>query len=138
MRWLALLIPLPILALDFQFFAQRVQPIFLKPREGGGRCYDCHSLASNQSRLHLEQTGAKENWSKEQSRRNFETAAKLVTPGEPLKSRLLLHPLAADAAGDDFHTGGKICKSQRDPEWLVLAEWVRGSKAGKPARKPRQ
>ena len=39
-------------------------------------------------------------WTEEQSRRNFESASKLVVPGDALS------------------------------DWLTLAEWVRGKKAG--------
>ena len=49
-----------------------------------------------------------------------------VVPGNPLKSPLLLHPLAEAAGGDRFHAGGKHWKSQSDPEWQTLAAWVRG------------
>jgi hypothetical protein len=114
--------------LDFRFFAERVQPIFIKQRSGSGRCYDCHSLASNKALFHLEPLGADGRWTEEQSKRNFENALKLVTPGEPLKSRLLTHPLAEEAGGDAFHSGGKFWSTRDDPEWQTLAEWVRGAK----------
>ena len=114
--------------LDFDFFAARVQPIFLKQREGAARCYDCHSLSSNSARFHLEPLGPGGSWSREQSHRNYENAQRLVAPGEPLKSRLLLHPLARGAGGDEFHSGGKFWNSTGDPEWQVLAQWVRGAR----------
>ena len=113
--------------LDFAFFVERVQPIFIKAREGAARCYNCHSLASNSSRFHLEPLGPDDSWTEAQSRRNFESVLKLVEPGQPEKSRLLLHPLAEDAGGDPFHTGGKFWKSKDDPEWRILAQWVNGS-----------
>jgi hypothetical protein len=112
--------------LDFQFFVKNVEPIFLKSREGSARCYNCHSLDSNKALFHLEQLGPDGTWTEEQSKRNFENARKLVEPGQPLKSRLLLHPLAEDAGGDPFHTGGKFWKSKDDPEWKILAQWVNG------------
>jgi hypothetical protein len=114
--------------LDFQFFVKRIEPIFLKNREGAARCYNCHSLDSNKALFHLEQVGPDGTWSGEQSRLNFENARKLVEAGQPLKSRLLLHPLAEDAGGDPFHTGGKFWKSREDPEWRILAQWVNGEK----------
>jgi hypothetical protein len=52
----------------------------------------------------------------------------VVVVGKPLASPLLLHPLAKDAGGDPFHAGGKHFKSQDDPEWQILAAWVRGEK----------
>jgi hypothetical protein len=69
-------------------------------------------------------------WTEEQSRRNFEVVSLLVTPGEPLSSRLLMHPLSPDAGGDFYHGGSKQFASQDDPDWVTLAEWVRGQKAG--------
>lgn len=115
--------------LDFRYFVTRIQPIFLRERSGGGRCYDCHSLESNKALFHLEPLPAGGAWTEEQAHRNFENARKLVTPGEPLKSRLLTHPLAEEAGGDPFHTGGKFWSSRDDPEWRMLADWVRGAAA---------
>ena len=51
-------------------------------------------------------------------------------PGNPMKSALLRHPLAEAAGGDRFHAGGKHWKSQNDPDWQILAEWVRGKTHG--------
>ena len=45
----ALLIPGGAEALDFDYFVQNVAPVFLRPRSGAARCYNCHSLESNQS-----------------------------------------------------------------------------------------
>jgi hypothetical protein len=68
-------------------------------------------------------------WTEEQSRQNFQMVFGLVIPADPLKSRLLLHPLAAEAGGDATHTGGKFWKSQDDPEWQTIAAWVKGASA---------
>jgi YVTN family beta-propeller protein len=38
---------------------------------------------------------------------------------------LLIHPLAPEAGGDPFHSGGYQFQSQNDPDWLTIAEWVR-------------
>jgi YVTN family beta-propeller protein len=115
-------------ALDFEVYRARIEPIFLKQRENGPRCYDCHSTLN--TRLRLEPLSAgNSSWTEEQSRKNFEVVLELTTPGEPLKSRLLLHPLAPDAGGDPAHGGGKFWKSQNDREWQTLAEWVRHATA---------
>ncbi len=113
---------------DFSFFVKHVEPIFVKTREGSGRCYQCHSLASNKALFHLELLGPDGTWTEEQSRRNFENALKLIEPGQPAKSHLLLHPLAEEAGGEPFHAGGKFWKSKDDPEWRILADWVNGAK----------
>ena len=59
-------------------------------------------------------------WTDEQSRQNFEAWQRVVVPGDPLASRLLMHPLAKQAGGDPFHAGGKHWQSQSDPEFQTL------------------
>jgi YVTN family beta-propeller protein len=115
-------------ALDFETYRTRIEPIFLKQRESGPRCYDCHSAMSTRLRLEPLRVGSP-SWTEEQSRKNFDAVQQLIAPGEPLKSRLLVHPLAAEAGGDPAHGGGKFWKSQSDPEWQTLAEWVRHAAA---------
>jgi hypothetical protein len=45
-----------------------------------------------------------------------------------------MHPLARSAGGDVFHAGGKHWQSKDDPEWQLLAAWVRGDTAAASAR----
>jgi hypothetical protein len=112
--------------LDFDTFRTAVQPIFLHKREKLARCYVCHSQGTP-LRLQRLSPGAT-TWDDDQSRKNFEAVRRLVVPGDPAASRLLLMPLAAEAGGVAFHPGGKHWTSQSDPEWQVLANWVRGVK----------
>lgn len=122
--------PLTAQSLDFEFFRTKVEPIFLRQREPGTACFACHTVMATRLRLQPLATGS-QSWSEEQSRLNFEAAARLVTPGKPLSSRLLLHPLAPQAGGEsEPHTGGKLWNSQQDPEWLTLAEWARTGSGG--------
>src|SRR5207244_12661473 len=73
-------------------------------------------------------------WTDEESRKNFDVIRARVVAGNPLKSKLLTHPLAEQAGGDNSHDGGKHWASQDDPEWQMLAAWVRGdTKAVAPA-----
>jgi hypothetical protein len=121
----------PAGSLDFEVFRTQVQPIFLAARGEHARCITCHSPGAGQLRLqHL--AAGQTMWTEEESRKNFESVAKFVAVGDPTASRLLMHPLAASAGGDPFHTGGKHWSSQNDPEWQVLAAWVRGG-AARPA-----
>jgi hypothetical protein len=113
-------------SLDFEFFKTRVQPLFLAKRPGHARCYACHSQGTT-FRIERLSPGAT-TWNEEQSRRNFDSVKRLVVPGDWQASRLLTHPLAPEAGGDDFHSGGKHWDSQSNPEWQILAEWVRGQK----------
>ena len=115
----------PTSSLDYTFFRDRVQPIFLAKRPGHARCIACHE--NGNPRLQALSPGAS-TWNEEQSRQNFEAWQRVVAPGDPQSSRLLMHPLAAAGGGDPFHAGGKHWKSQNDPEWQILATWVRGQK----------
>ena len=111
-------------SLDFAVYRTKVEPIFLKRRMGHARCVVCHS--ANNSALRLQQLPEGASWTEEQSRKNFESVSKLVTPGDPAKSRLIIHPLAPDAGGDKFHGGGRQFASQEDPDWKTVADWIRG------------
>jgi hypothetical protein len=116
-------------SLDYEFFKRRVEPIFLQKRPDHVRCYVCHSDRSNNAfRLEKLQPGASF-WTEEQSRRNFEVVSRLVVPGAPDKSLLLLQPLAPEAGGNAFHTGGRQFASKNDPEWKLLAQWAGGRAA---------
>jgi len=114
-------------ALDFEYYRTRVEPIFLKKRPGHARCVVCHAGSTNAFSLQPLSAGSS-TWTEEQSRRNFQIVTRLVTPGDPASSRLLLHPLAPAAGGDIFHSGGRQFASRNDPDWLVLAAWVRNAR----------
>jgi len=113
--------------LSFQTFASRVEPVFLKERPGHARCYGCHSEYNRSFHLEKLSPGAT-NWTAEQSQRNFKNILQHVVPGDPGASRLLIHPLAPEAGGDPFHSGGYQFQSQNDPDWLTIAEWVRSAR----------
>ena len=114
-------------SLDFDVYRTRVEPIFFKQREGHARCVVCHSESNHAFKLQAwgQQTKA---FTEEQSRLNFQMISKLVTPGNPERSTLLLHPLAKEAGGDEFHSGGRQFQSKDDPDWQAIAAWVRGAK----------
>jgi hypothetical protein len=110
----------PASAPDFTAFRERVQPILLAKRPPHARCVSCHTQETPM-RLQPLAPGSP-TWDEEQSRRNFAAVMREVVPGDPLRSRLLIHPLAG---GDNFHLGGEQWASQDDPEWQILADWVR-------------
>lgn len=114
-------------SLDFDVYRTRVEPIFSKQREGHARCVVCHSESNHAFNLQAwgQQT---KSFTEEQSRLNFQMISKLVTPGNPERSILLLHPLAKEAGGDEFHSGGRQFQSKDDPDWQAIAAWVRGTK----------
>src|SRR5438128_234866 len=112
------LLALPALAgqqasLDYDYFKAKVQPIFVTKRPGHARCVSCHS-SGTPLRLQPLSPGST-TWNDEQSRKNFEAVQRVAVGGT--RSILLRHPLAEQAGGDFFHSGGKHWDSQNDPEW---------------------
>ena len=106
-----------------------MEPILLQPRPGnsvgpGGSCFVCHTRVTSRLKLQPLAPGAI-GWTEEQSRKNYAAVLRLVVPGDPLKSRLLLHPLSADVGGDPSHAGGKHWTSQEAGEFQTIAAWVR-------------
>jgi hypothetical protein len=113
--------------LDYEFFKNKVQAVFLHKRQDHTRCVACHTV-NNVLTMHLVplSPGAT-TWNEEQSRQNFQLVQKVVVPGFE-GSKLLTHPLAIAAGGDPNHGGGKHFASQQDPEWSILKAFVFGAK----------
>jgi YVTN family beta-propeller protein len=112
--------------LDFDYFKNEVQPIFLAKRDGNVRCIQCHTRSSNFRIQPL--LDSQLFFTEAQARLNYESAIQFVMPGaDPLLSRFLTHPLANAAGGDPFHGGGKHFASQYDAEWRIMADWVAGA-----------
>ena len=114
--------------LDYEFFKHyKVEPIFLKKREGHTRCYVCHEESNNSFRLEKLPAGAAF-WTEEQSRKNFDTVSALVGPGDPAQQSAALTTTGAvsEAGGNTFHSGGRQFTSKSDPDWETLAQWVAG------------
>jgi len=109
-------------SLDYEYFKTKVQPIFVAKRPGHARCVSCHASGTPLRLQPLAKGSA--TWSEEDSRKNFETVKRFVLPGSTTKSMLLVHPLAEQAGGDFYHSGGKHWDSQNDPEWQILKAWV--------------
>lgn len=111
---------------DFDFFETCIQRIFLDREEGQHRmeCTACHGSGPRGFAQTLPE--GRDFWNEEESRENFGIIMEYVEPGDPLGSRFLTHPLAPEAGGDNYHSGGRRWHSQDDPEWQMLAAWVRG------------
>ena len=99
--------------LDYEYFKTQVQPVFLIKRTGYTRCVVCHT--SGAGRVPAALSPGATTWDEEQSRKNFEAVSRFVVPGQPMKSRMLTHPLEPKAGGDEFHNGGRQFTSQDDP-----------------------
>jgi hypothetical protein len=108
--------------LDFQAYRTQIEPIFLKKRADHARCYACHSQGTP-LRLQEMSPGAT-SWTDEQSQANYAAMTRVVVPGQPKLSRLLLMPLAHEAGGTEFHPGGKHFTSMDDPEVKTLVAWI--------------
>ena len=109
-------------SLDYETYKTNVEPIFVKKRPGHARCVACHSASNNTFRLQPLPKGG--HWTDAQSRMNYESVIKLVNRNNPAASRLLMHPLAKEAGGDEFHSGGRQFLSKDDPDWKALAAWA--------------
>jgi len=121
-------------SLDFEFFKARVQPILTAKREGHARCVSCHASGTP---MHLQPMAPGDaTWTDQDARKNFDIIRLRVTPGNPVKSKLLTHPLAEEAGGDPIHDGGKHWTAQSDPEWQTLAAWVNGATLKNETRGP--
>ena len=110
--------------LDFLTYRAKIEPIFLARRADHARCYACHSQGTP-LRLQELSPGATA-WSEEQSRVNFAAVQRVVVPGQPKVSPLLLMPLAHEAGGTEFHPGGKHFLSMDDPEVRTIVAWING------------
>jgi hypothetical protein len=124
--------------LSFEFYRENIEPLFVRPRggfaDGGTACINCHTWqATTPLKLQpLQMVSGRAEWPEELSRRNFEVVSRLVVPGDPDASRLLRKPLEEDAGGASRHTGGVFWDSKDDPEWQLMAEWVRAAQPQAP------
>ena len=114
--------------LDYDYFKAKVQPIFLTKRPTHARCVMCHGGANNM--LHLEELPeGQASWTEEQTRKNFETVSKIIQAvDDPLQSKILVHPLAPEAGGDVYHSGGRQFANRNDPNWKTIYAWAKGAK----------
>jgi hypothetical protein len=112
--------------LNYDFFKNQVQQVFLTKREGHTRCVVCH--VTNNAPFHLVplSPGAT-SWNEEQSKQNFELIQRVAAAGVT-DSPLVKHPLAGEAGGDEHHGGGQQFTSQQDPAWQTLKAFVMGAK----------
>lgn len=112
---------------DFAFFRSCVQRVFATPREGHIACSNCHA-GGLVGFAPPPQNGKV--WSDEEAKRAFQSISRLIIPGNPEQSRFLLKPLHPDGGGTYTHNGPRRWQSRSDPEWQMLAGWVRGERKG--------
>jgi hypothetical protein len=112
-------------ALDLAGFRDTVQPLFLDKKPGFARCYVCHSQGTTFRLQRLPE--GRTAYNEEETRKNLEAVRRLISPGQPDASRLLLMPLLHEAGGTEFHPGGKRWAAKTDPEWQRIAGWVKSA-----------
>src|SRR5262249_32914189 len=101
--------------LNYDAFKTKVQTILTATLNGNARGAACQARGAG---AYLEPLPpGSTTYTEDQSRRNFDRVSRLVVPGEPLKSILLINPLDTEAGGTPWHEGGKHWHSQNDPEW---------------------
>jgi hypothetical protein len=120
-------VPAPEPTLDFTFFRSCVQKVFATPREGHIKCAQCHN-GGLVGFAPPPQNGKE--WNDEEARRAYLALSRLIIPGNPEQSRFLLKPLHPDGGGSYAHNGVRRWQTKTDPEWQMLAGWVRGEKTG--------
>ncbi len=115
-------------ALDFEFFRACVQPVFANPREGHIKCSNCHAGGLAGFAPVPQGGGA---WDDQEARRAFQSISRLILPGNPEQSRFMLKPLHPDGGGSYTHNGPRRWQTRDDPEYRMLAGWVRGERTGR-------
>lgn len=115
--------------LDFEFYKESIEPIFIRYRGGfvgsDTACVACHTVQANAplGLLPLTQENGDVFWTEEQSRTNMENVALLVNPGTPETSRILMAPLAPTGGGE-AHSGGIFWDSTDHSEYRLIAQWI--------------
>jgi hypothetical protein len=115
-------------AVDFEFFRACVQNVFAKPREGHLSCSNCHG-GGQMGFAPLPGEG-RSTWNDQEARAAFTVISRLIVAGDPVRSRFLLKPLHPDGGGSYAHNGVRRWQNRNDPEWQMLAAWVRGERKG--------
>jgi len=121
-------VPPPAPPVDFEFFRACVQKVFATPREGHISCSNCHG--AGQIGFAPVPGAGRTQWNEEEARQAFRVIARLIVAGNPVQSRFLLKPLHPDGGGSYAHNGVRRWQTRDDPEWQMLAAWVRGERKG--------
>lgn len=115
--------------LDFEFYRESVEPIFIRYRGGfvgsDTACVACHTVQANAplGLVALTEENGEVYWTEEQSQTNMENVALLVNPSAPETSRILMAPLAPTAGGE-AHSGGIFWNSADHSEYRLIREWI--------------
>jgi hypothetical protein len=119
--------PAPEPTLDFAFYNSCIQEMYRNPRYGQLSCQECHAGGFTGFAPRAANGTA---WTEQEARRGYDAIQRLILPGNPVQSRWLLKPLHPDGGGSYTHNGVRRWQSRDDPEWLMMAAWVRGERTG--------
>ena len=100
---------------QIEFFEKRIRPVLVT------NCYACHSGA-----IKAPMGGLRVDTRESLLRGGGRGPA--IKPGDPDGSHLLKQPLAHEAGGEEFHSGGRQFATKDDPSWKAIADWVRAAK----------
>lgn len=117
---------------NFNYFTAFVQPLFVK-KYGNNACIDCHTPESNASgKFRILAPGPGGRYTLEQSRTNFASVLAVIDRKDPMKSKLLLKPLDPTTREGELrglnHDGGVFWHNQYDPDFEIVADWLKGAK----------
>lgn len=120
--------PAPEPELDFEFYSTCVQQMYRNPRYGQLSCEQCHAGGFTGFAPRAANGTA---WTEEEARRGFDAIQRVILPGNPVQSRWMLKPLHPDGGGSYTHNGVRRWQSRDDPEWQLMAAWIRGERSGR-------
>ena len=124
---------------DFNYFTAFVQPLFVK-KYGNSACIDCHTPESNSSgRFRILAPGPNGQYTIEQSKVNFASVLAVINRKDPMESKLLLKPLDPTTREGALrglnHDGGVFWHNEYDPDFEIVADWLKGAKLEDPPQK---
>jgi HEAT repeat protein len=120
--------------LDYDYFVERVQPIFGRTGPDGQACATCHQTHTI---FRLSRPGRDDSFSEEQSKLHYRSALKVVDLADPERSLILQKPLA-DARDEGVldqkslsHGGGIRWTGSEDSAYRTILAWINGAKGKK-------
>ena len=124
--------------LDYEFFKERVQPVFFQVGPDGKACVECHhnhgilKLAAPEEGRFVE----------ELSRANYRSALKVVDLQQPERSLILAKPVSTSATegvvdSDSVSHGGAVrwLAKEESSQYHAILEWINGGRT-EDARRP--
>jgi HEAT repeat protein len=126
--------------LDYEFFANRVMPVFSKKAGAdGAACVSCHF---NHNIFKVSPPDTDGRFTQEQIRETYRAALKVVNLENPERSLLLAKPTSTSATeglvgvAAVAHGGGLRWSGPDDPSYRLILAWINGARQERQAVKP--